>query len=487
MKDEKSEAGKVAISGDDSIDNYDIPVDVVTTTNKKTKTKLNIKYIGFGVGGVLVLLILVWAIGITSFRHFQIDNALVSTNLNDAQLAIDLNRPLNLYKLSIAYPNGITKSFTLNQIGASVNVNKTINQISSKKNSLNSMLAWWNPIIVNYKVSINPSVYNNFISTNNNVTVQPAKNASISIINGSATLTSAVDGKEYGIANFNNLVSNSVSQLDNQTINFKTINLIPNISDSQLSNEEATLNQTLKQTVTITIGGQTISPSVNEIASWINVNNSPNQASTLSVNSTKVSSYLESLANDYSTPLKDAVEATEANGSLATIESGVNGQIVSSNASLVNSVVANLTSGKSVSIAMPTTTTPYQTITAGNWNKWIEVNVSTKRMYVYVGSQLVNTFLVSAGKPSTPTPLGTFHIIDKLPLQTMTGPGYVQPDVPWINYFNNDGDAIHGNYWRPTSYFGNINSSHGCVGLMVADAKWVYDWAPLGTPIIIHA
>ncbi len=69
----------------------------------------------------------------------------------------------------------------------------------------------------------------------------------------------------------------------------------------------------------------------------------------------------------------------------------------------------------------------------------------------------------------------------------MSGPGYVQPDVPWINYFDNSGDAIHGNYWRAASVFGNSNTSHGCVGLPVANAAWVYDWAPVGTPVLIHS
>ena len=60
------------------------------------------------------------------------------------------------------------------------------------------------------------------------------------------------------------------------------------------------------------------------------------------------------------------------------------------------------------------------------------------------------------------------------------------PDVKWINYFYRD-YAIHGNYWRPLSYFGNINSSHGCVGLEDTEAEWIYSWAPIGTPVIVHA
>jgi lipoprotein-anchoring transpeptidase ErfK/SrfK len=74
--------------------------------------------------------------------------------------------------------------------------------------------------------------------------------------------------------------------------------------------------------------------------------------------------------------------------------------------------------------------------------------------------------------------------------KTMTGPNadgtrYVQPNVPWVNFFYKD-YAIHGNYWRPNSYFGNINSSHGCVGVTPGEGAWVYNWAPVGTTVVVH-
>ena len=65
------------------------------------------------------------------------------------------------------------------------------------------------------------------------------------------------------------------------------------------------------------------------------------------------------------------------------------------------------------------------------------------------------------------------------------GSRYFQAAVPYVNYFYGS-YAIHGNYWRPDSWFGNINSSHGCVGINDPDDAWVYNWAPIGTPVIVH-
>src|SRR5262249_54227373 len=135
-------------------------------------------------------------------------------------------------------------------------------------------------------------------------------------------------------------------------------------------------------------------------------------------------------------------------------------------------------------------TSSYKTVTAGDYSKWIEENVTEKKMYVYEKTKLIKTFFTSSGAPATPTVLGQYKIQRKYVQQDMEGQNadgtdYFQPNVPWVNYFYG-GYAIHGNYWRPLSWFGNVNSSHGCIGVSVADGKWIYDWAPVGTPIIIH-
>jgi lipoprotein-anchoring transpeptidase ErfK/SrfK len=112
-------------------------------------------------------------------------------------------------------------------------------------------------------------------------------------------------------------------------------------------------------------------------------------------------------------------------------------------------------------------------------------------MYLYQNGQLYKSYPISAGAPETPTPIGQFKTFSKLATQDMrgynaNGTKYFQPHVHWISYFLPGGYAIHGNYWRPQSWFGNINSSHGCVSLPDAQAKEVYDWTPVGTTIITH-
>jgi LysM repeat protein len=115
--------------------------------------------------------------------------------------------------------------------------------------------------------------------------------------------------------------------------------------------------------------------------------------------------------------------------------------------------------------------------------KWIDVDVSAQMLTAYVGDTAVRSIYVSTGRTQTPTPLGRYTIQYKLPFTDMSGPGYYQPDVPWVMVFYGD-YSIHGAYWH--NNFGQ-RMSHGCVNLPVDQAQWLYGWAPSGTAVVIHS
>jgi len=114
--------------------------------------------------------------------------------------------------------------------------------------------------------------------------------------------------------------------------------------------------------------------------------------------------------------------------------------------------------------------------------KWIDVNVRTQTLSAYEGDQLIFTTKVSTGLPRTPTVLGRFAIRTKLRAQTMVGPGYYLPNVPYVMYFYR-GYAIHGTYWH--NNFGRP-MSHGCINMRTSEAQWLYEWASIGTPVVTH-
>jgi lipoprotein-anchoring transpeptidase ErfK/SrfK len=126
---------------------------------------------------------------------------------------------------------------------------------------------------------------------------------------------------------------------------------------------------------------------------------------------------------------------------------------------------------------------------------WIAVNLTTQRAIAFVGAQPVHIAPVTTGAPGWETPVGDFRIFMRVENETMDSLTIGIPrDDPWGYYLENvyftqyfvSGVALHYNYWRPDSYFGNVASSHGCVGMRYDDAKFFWDFATTGTRVVVH-
>ena len=121
--------------------------------------------------------------------------------------------------------------------------------------------------------------------------------------------------------------------------------------------------------------------------------------------------------------------------------------------------------------------------------KWIQVNLYEQTLAAYEDDRLVFATLVSSGLDKWPTRPGLFHIKTRLETDLMSGS--YEPDgsdyyyleaVPWVMYF--DGQrALHGEYWHDQLGF---KRSNGCVNLAPLDARWLFDWAPKGTPVWVY-
>ncbi len=111
--------------------------------------------------------------------------------------------------------------------------------------------------------------------------------------------------------------------------------------------------------------------------------------------------------------------------------------------------------------------------------KWIEINLSTQRLYAHEGNRIIYDFPVSSGLPWMPTVTGEFKLWAKVRAQRMSGGSvndgtyYDLPNVPYVMYFHG-GYGIHGAYWH--NDFGKPRS-HGCVNLSIADAEKIFYWA----------
>jgi lipoprotein-anchoring transpeptidase ErfK/SrfK len=129
--------------------------------------------------------------------------------------------------------------------------------------------------------------------------------------------------------------------------------------------------------------------------------------------------------------------------------------------------------------------------------KWIDVDLSEQRARAMVGDQAVFVAAISSGAAQFPTPVGSFAVQrdGRIPVEKMTASqaGYqaeqAQYDVERVlftQYFDLNGDALHLNYWRPHSVFGRTPTSHGCIGLELHEAQYLWLFASAGTRVEIH-
>ena len=114
--------------------------------------------------------------------------------------------------------------------------------------------------------------------------------------------------------------------------------------------------------------------------------------------------------------------------------------------------------------------------------RWIEVRLGTQRLVAWEGGKPVYAVIVSTGKAVAPTLSGVFAIQSRYRTARMQGADYDVPDVPYTMYYSG-GYAIHGAYWHNS--FGTP-VSHGCVNVAVNHAKWLFNWAEVGTPVVVH-
>lgn len=123
------------------------------------------------------------------------------------------------------------------------------------------------------------------------------------------------------------------------------------------------------------------------------------------------------------------------------------------------------------------------------------VDAAEHTMDVRRDGQLLATVPITAGAPKHPTYNGKMVVMDMLEVTRMNsqtvglGAEYDIPDVPHAMKLTDSGTFLHGNYWAPDAP-GQVNVSHGCVGLMDVKggssdtpAGWFFDRSLVGDVI----
>jgi lipoprotein-anchoring transpeptidase ErfK/SrfK len=122
-------------------------------------------------------------------------------------------------------------------------------------------------------------------------------------------------------------------------------------------------------------------------------------------------------------------------------------------------------------------------------------SISQHIFTVSIDGQVARQMPASMGKPSRPTPIGDFIVLDRnrsvvmdsrtigIPLNSPEG--YLITAY-YAERITNGGVYVHSAPWSVDSQ-GHANVSHGCINLSPDNAAWYYDTVHVGDPVSVQA
>lgn len=121
--------------------------------------------------------------------------------------------------------------------------------------------------------------------------------------------------------------------------------------------------------------------------------------------------------------------------------------------------------------------------------KYIDVNLQSQVMTLFENGKAIDAYIISSGKRGMDTPKGEFAIYNQA-LRPWSKKYSLY--MPYWQAITPDGQfGIHelpewpGGYKEGANHLGTP-VSHGCVRLGIGPAKRVYEWATVGTPVVIY-
>ena len=331
-----------------------------------------------------------------------------------------------------------------------------------------------------------------------------ARNATVILSEDGTTFTttSSAKGSSLDANTLAQAAQKAATSLDSSSISLTITDAAPKVSDSDAQKVADKANGWVSQDVTITMGEDSYTAENTDKASWIKITNSTESAPTIAVDSSKVSQWVKSQAEEASSEPVTGERNVNASGQVvSTPTEAKDGKTVNNADAVTTAITQSLGSNKAYSGSFEATTVkaewkertiangaeklPYQ---AAPGEKWVDLNLSNKTVTAYEGATVVHgPVSIVDGAAETPTVTGTYKVYLQYESQTMRGENadgspYVAENVPWVSYFYS-GYAFHGAGWR--SSFG-YSGSHGCVNMPVPEAQWIYNWVDTNTVVHSH-
>lgn len=285
-----------------------------------------------------------------------------------------------------------------------------------------------------------------------------------------------------------------------QSIQVKLTEVAPSAADPQLETWAQRANSLIAPKVNL-IGrrvGHVISPA--DKAQWVEVTEDGPV-----ISEKKVLAWLKTFTDEKIDVNNGPGERTiTSDGYLLTMtKMALDSKKVSNNDTIATEITAALNSGQNYRgvfemevqegkfndtvVDQPLPRPPYK---AKPGEKFISVDLTNHTVAAWAGDKVVwGPVEAVHGSLPSPTYPGVFRVQTKLVNAHMKSDnawdGPYDTWSPWTMYYHGD-YAVHGTYTRWNWVQTNYGGSHGCVNLKPAKAKELFDWARVGTPVVIH-
>lgn len=429
------------------------------------------------------------------------------SGMTSSQIQKQLEAAQTDYKATFSGQGIQEKSFTPQEIGYRLDAKATANNATERDSAFSYVSSLFTSRKVDIVHDIDPSVTNK-LSQDLSKDIPEAKPATEPIVKANAQGTGfdVVPGKDGFGADTHTLVAAANKVMDTQKDQLSSLKVSPvkPLASQDMAQQMADAAAKLTENkVTIAAGEKTFTADQKAKVSFVKIP---------AISKTAKPEANQQAVGDWVNKNKGAVEVKKVDGKrfvnsagkvLKTETEPKDGVTVSNAEKLTQEITKNFAAGQDSSLSYETqvekASVKDKTIADGAeklvymaapGEKWIDVNLSNYSVIGYEGATPAKgKFTVGIGKPSTPTIQGKFAIERKYESKTMRGADYVEYGIPYAMYFHG-GYALHGAYSTNSGqwFFGvpGKQISHGCVNMLPQDAKSLYAWAPIGTPVIVH-
>jgi hypothetical protein len=331
--------------------------------------------------------------------------------------------------------------------------------------------------------------YNNFVNIAvAQLNIEP-KDATLVINNGEVILTNSESGSK---TETNDLIDRLINVATTNETNIDLIStpIEANLQNSNFENAKIQAENLLAKKYTFSYADKIYTPTRTEIGNWIEFTNASGQYAA-QFNSSNIKAYLNKIAKNFEVKKVDRKINASTGEVILEGKEGIyldkdktyQDMVAQMNSS---SVVVAMTVKKEAPVDVKVL--PDEGLVPGRFEgKYIDIDLTHQKLCRLEGSTVVDCFIISSGKPSMPTPTGTFSILSKNPKawsaqyglwmpywQQIYGPYGIHELPEWPNGYKEGQDHL------------GTPVSHGCVRLGVGDAGTVFGWTEIGTPVYIH-